>query len=212
VTRGLVLLRHGATAWNRVERAQGQTDVPLDEVGRAQAAAVAPYLGALGPAGIWSSDLSRAAETAELLGAAAGVEVKYDARLREYDVGVRQGLTRAEAADRLPGLPDPWDLSATTPVPGAETHDEVAARVVAAVREALASLADGELGLVVSHGAALRLAVGGLLGWDRATISTLRGMDNCQWATVHQSRPGAPLRLAQWGAGLPVGGVVADGG
>jgi probable phosphoglycerate mutase len=203
VTRRLVLLRHGATAWNLLERAQGQADVPLDALGRAQAAAVAPYLGSLGLAAIWSSDLSRAAETAELVGAAAGVEVKYDARLREYDVGVRQGLTPAEAAERLPGLPQPWDLTATTPVPGAESHDDVATRVLAAVREALASLADGELGLVVSHGAALRLGVGGLLGWDRATISTLRGLENCQWATVHDSRPGAALRLAQWGAGLP---------
>jgi probable phosphoglycerate mutase len=201
VSRRLVLLRHGATEWNLTDRAQGHTDVPLDDLGRAQAAAVAPYLASLGPAAIWSSDLSRAAETAAMVGAAAGVEVKHDARLREYDVGVRQGLTRAEAARRLPGLPEPWDLSATTAVPGAETHDEVAVRVLAAVREALACLAEGELGLVVSHGAALRLAVGGLLGWDRATISTLRGLENCQWATVHESRPDAPLRLAQWGAG-----------
>ncbi len=203
MTRRLVLLRHGATAWNLQERAQGHADVPLDETGRAQAAAVAPYLASLGPAAIWSSDLSRAAETAALVAAATGTEVKYDARLREYDVGAREGLTRAEAAERLPGLPEPWDLTATATLPGAETHDEVATRMLAAVREALACLAHGELGLVVSHGAALRLAVGGLLGWDRATISTLRGLENCQWATLHESRPGTPLRLAQWGAGLP---------
>ncbi len=203
MTRRLVLLRHGQTAWNDADRAQGHADVPLDEPGRAQAAAVSPYLASLGPVAVWSSDLVRAVETAALVGAAAGVEVKYDARLREYDVGARQGLTRAEAGRRFPGQPDPWELAATSDIPGAESHDEVAGRVLTAVREALDSLADGDLGVVVSHGAALRLAVGGLLGWDHATISTLRGLDNCRWATVHQARPGGPVRLAQWGAGLP---------
>jgi probable phosphoglycerate mutase len=202
VTRRLILLRHGQTAWNLADRAQGHTDVPLDDLGRSQAAAVAPYLASLGPVAIWSSDLARAAETAVQVGTAAGVEVKYDARLREYDVGARQGLTRAEAAEVFPGQPDPWDLDATGNVPGAESHDEVATRVIAAVREALESLSDRDLGLVVSHGAALRLAVGGLLGWDHATVSTLRGLGNCHWATIHQARPDLPVRLAQYGVGL----------
>ena len=63
--RRLVLLRHGRTEWNETGRAQGHADVPLDEVGLAQAKEVAPVLAALRPVALWSSDLARAAQTAD---------------------------------------------------------------------------------------------------------------------------------------------------
>ena len=58
--RRLVLIRHGRTAWNAIGRAQGHADVELDDIGHAQAAAVAPYLTSLGPTVLWTSDLARA--------------------------------------------------------------------------------------------------------------------------------------------------------
>ena len=70
--RRLVLLRHGRTAWNAERRAQGHSDVPLDDTGQAQAFAVAPYVAAMRPVLLWTSDLARAAETAACIGVAAG--------------------------------------------------------------------------------------------------------------------------------------------
>ena len=100
--RTLVLLRHGETDWNAQGRAQGHADVPLNAVGRAQAETVAPVLAAFEPARLWSSDLARALQTAEYVAAATGLAIEPDARLREYDVGQRSGLTLAEFAARLP--------------------------------------------------------------------------------------------------------------
>jgi len=97
VTRRLVLLRHGQTEWNSLGRAQGHADISLDATGHAQAAAAAPYLAAMGPVRLWSSDLARARETAAYVARAAKLEVELDPRLREYDVGVRSGLTTHDA-------------------------------------------------------------------------------------------------------------------
>jgi broad specificity phosphatase PhoE len=189
MTRGLVLLRHGRTAWNESGRAQGHADVPLDDVGRAQAEAAAPYLASVGAAHLWSSDLLRAMETAEIVGRVAGLPVKTDARLREYDVGERQGLTVAEARERFPALV----------VPGEESYDDVAARIVPALREALESLDDGETGLVVSHGACLKVALAGLLGWTRLDVDALVHLDNCHLAILEERPHDGRLRLRGYG-------------
>ena len=101
-TRKLVLVRHGRTDWNLAKRAQGHTDIPLDEVGHAQAQGMAPFVAALRPSRIWSSDLARASQTAAYVAALTGVTVEVDARLREYSVGERSGLTRVEFQERFP--------------------------------------------------------------------------------------------------------------
>ena len=69
----LIVWRHGNTDWNAANRVQGQTDVPLNELGRDQARAAAPLLAALRPDAIVASDLSRAAETAAALAALTGL-------------------------------------------------------------------------------------------------------------------------------------------
>ena len=101
-SRRLVLLRHGQTAWNAERRAQGHADVELDDTGRAQAAAVAPYVAAMRPRYVWSSDLARARETGACVAAEAGLELRLDDRLREYHLGERTGLTMAEYAAAHP--------------------------------------------------------------------------------------------------------------
>ena len=82
-----MLVRHGATSWSEAGRLCGWTDVALSPAGRARASALAPRLGRRGFDGVWSSDLSRALETARL---AAGEPVA-DARLREIDFGDLEG-------------------------------------------------------------------------------------------------------------------------
>jgi len=80
----IFLARHGETEWNRVGRWQGSTDIPLSEVGRDQALALAERLRGRGITEAHASDLSRARETAEIVAAALGVApVRLDARFRE---------------------------------------------------------------------------------------------------------------------------------
>lgn len=196
--RTLVLLRHGRTAWNAELRGQGHADVPLDEVGRAQAAAVAPVMAALAPARLWSSDLARATATAEVVATACGLPVTVDDRLREFDLGERTGLTLAEFAQKLPEEHAAFLRGDLGAVPGAESTATVASRMVAVLQEAWESLSEGECGLVVSHGAALRVGIVAFLGLPPGAGSALHGLSNCGWAVVDESRASAGPRLAAY--------------
>ncbi len=182
--RRLVLWRHGRTEWNRINRAQGHANVPLDEVGFAQAARAAPMLATYSPAFVWSSDLTRARETAERLVALTGQELVLDKRLREYDVGARQGLTFPEFRAVFPDLYDGYMAGFDVRIPGAETTSEVCERIVAAMNDATNALGEGETGVLVGHGASLRA---GLLAFFRAPVELsgmLAGMSNCAWAVL----------------------------
>jgi glucosyl-3-phosphoglycerate phosphatase len=201
--RRLILLRHGRTTWNAERRIQGQADAELDDTGHAQAAAVAPVLSALGPAVLWSSDSARARQTAAYVAKESGLEPTYDARLREYFLAGWQGLTHAELVEREPDLLARFRTGDFDVVPGGENADEVAARVIAALTELLAALAPGELGIAVSHGAAIRDAVPVLLGWPVTERAVLHGLDNCGWVDLEQAEPGAPLRLRAYNRVVP---------
>ncbi|NYE37784.1 putative phosphoglycerate mutase [Nocardioides cavernae] len=197
--RTLVVMRHGRTSWNDAGRAQGHADIELDEVGHAQAAAAATALARLGPTRIWCSDLARARQTAEVLGAATGVRPEVVPALREYDVGTRTGMTFDEFEAAFPEEYLAWlagDESLT--VPGAETTSDVRARLVPAMRACLDALAPGETGVVVAHGAALRVGVAGLLGWTDEMDETLAGMDNCHWLRLREHVRFGHLQLASY--------------
>lgn len=195
----LVLVRHGRTAWNLEGRAQGHTDVDLDDVGRAQAAAVAPVLARMAPTALWSSDLARARQTAEQVAAATGLTPSYDARLREFDVGERAGLTVAEFAERFPAEHASWKSGHITGlVPGAETPQQVVERVVPALREIWDATPAGETTVVVAHGAALKVSLVAFLGWPEEIGSSLRGLDNCGWVVLEQDPAGRGVRLVAY--------------
>jgi len=199
--RTLVLLRHGQTAWNLEGRAQGHADVPLDEAGRSQAAQAAAVLTGAGATTLWSSDLGRARETAEIVGAACGLTPLLDKRLREFDIGVRSGLTWAEFGERHPVEYAGWLAGESIPVPGEESEDEVEDRMGEVLRECLASLADDESAIVVSHGACIKSGIGALLDWPvGSSRGRLVGMENCSWARLveHDGR----LRLASYNIGV----------
>ena len=197
--RRLVLLRHGRTAWNLAGRAQGHADTDLDETGHAQAVAAATSLAALAPAQLWSSDLARARQTASYVERATGLAAKADARLREYDVGARQGMDLDEFAVAFPAEHRQWLAGDGLPqVPGAESTDDVLDRMLPALREALGALAPGETGIVVTHGAALKVALLGLLGWPQELSTGLEGVHNCHWVEVRELAAGERLRLAAY--------------
>ncbi len=196
--RRIILARHGQTAWNAEGRAQGHTDVSLDDGGRRQAEAMAAALADLDPALLVSSDLARARETAAFLEKATGLTAVEDARLREYDVGERAGLTPEEFAERLgEDAALAWDSHAHVQAPGAETIEEVAERIVPATFEVLERLAPGETAVLVMHGAALRIALTGLLGWPVSMADTLETMANGGWAVVVEHGVGR-LRLSAY--------------
>ena len=98
----LCLARHGETAWNTAGRVQGQTDIPLSEVGYAQARAVAEALKDERFAAIYSSDLLRVRQTADPAAARFSLPVRLDRGLRERHYGVFETLTYAEARARYP--------------------------------------------------------------------------------------------------------------
>src|SRR5512146_1720538 len=126
----LWLVRHGETEWARLGRHTGRTDVPLTELGRQQARAVAAKLVGHRFGLVLSSPLSRALETAKLAGFATRVETVDD--LMEWDSGTDEGRTTAQIRADHPG----WSIWSDGPT-GGETIEQVAARddrVIARVR------------------------------------------------------------------------------
>ncbi len=212
--RRLVLVRHGQTAWNAEGRAQGHADVSLDDSGRAQAEAMAPVVAGFHPALLFSSDLARARETAAFLEKETGLTTQEDPRLREYHTGNRTGLTRAEYAEvRRASAADPadpadladsWDAHSHIEAEGGESVGAVGARIVPALQEILSRLREGETAVVVTHGAAVRVAIAGVLGWPIASNDALEAMRNCGWAVLREH--GAHrLRLASYNQTAPGG-------
>lgn len=184
-TRRLVLWRHGRTEWNAVGRAQGHANVSLDDIGRAQALRAAQDLATYTPAFVWSSDLARARETAEeLVALLPSVSLVLDPRLREYDVGVRQGMTFPEFEQHYPEVYAHFMSGTDVVVPGAETTEQVCARMVSVLTDAAEAVGVGETGVVVGHGASLRSGLLAFLTVPDSLGEILAGMSNCAWAVL----------------------------
>jgi broad specificity phosphatase PhoE len=179
----LVLWRHGQTDFNRERRFQGQSDVPLNELGLRQAAQAARYLAALQPSAIFSSDLSRASVTAEALARLTGLPVQLDKDLRERSGGCWEGLTETEIAERYPAERANWSP------PDGEQSAIVAERVSSALVRIADGLEGGSIAVVVSHGAALGLALARLLGLPEQPSERLLGpFGNCRWSVLGRRR------------------------
>jgi broad specificity phosphatase PhoE len=148
----LVCARHGRTAWNADRRFQGQTDIPLDDEGRAQATALATHLRGEHFDLAVTSDLVRARTTAELICAGRDVRLTLDPQLREMHFGVWEGLTWTEIVARWPDLSERYEFSPRHYVPeGGEGWEHLCERVEAVLRSVAAQLAPDGRALVVSH-------------------------------------------------------------
>ena len=204
----LLVWRHGNTDWNATQRVQGQSDVALNDLGRRQAAEAAPLLAALRPDRIWSSDLTRARDTAAALAAVTGLPVSTDARLRERHFGDWQGLYLTEIAERHPEAYARWRAGDPDPGCGVESLDALGKRIGSALQE-IAQAGDGETIVIATHGGAARQACGYLLGWDASVLGTIGPMHNCHWAELrHDSDRG--WRLQAYNAGRLVSGAPAE--
>jgi broad specificity phosphatase PhoE len=202
----VILVRHGQTEWNRIERFRGCYDVPLNEAGLAQAKAAARAIAARWPAtAVYSSPLSRALATAEPIAHALGVAVQAHPGLVDIDYGAWQGLTPAEVLSRWPEAADAWYRGAAhAPIPGGEQLSAVGARALSALRD-IAALHGEQTLVAVSHtvvNRALLICAMGLpwesfwrLGQDNGAINVLEVRDDIfallQWnGTCHLQRRG----------------------
>jgi broad specificity phosphatase PhoE len=157
-TEPLVLLaRHGETDDNREPlRFQGWRDTPLNDTGRRQAAELAERIASAGIVSLWSSDLIRARETAELVGARLGLEVRLDWRLREANRGDWEGRLFEDVAREEPERYAAWmQAGGQWRFPAGESLQEQQQRVAACVDDVRAT---AELpALVVCHGGSIRV-------------------------------------------------------
>ncbi|WP_034277146.1 histidine phosphatase family protein [Actinospica robiniae] len=205
----MVLWRHGQTEWNLEGRLQGQTDVPLDEIGRAQAQAAARLLAALEPDVVISSDLSRAEDTASALARLVKLEVELDEGLRETYVGTWQGLTDEEIKAKFPEEYAAWRKDHYHQRRGGgELEAEVAERAVAAIERALARVPARGTIVVVTHGGTARVAIARLLGLPEQAAGVLGGLSNCCWSVLGEGHRG--WRLLEHNAGSLPEPVIGD--
>jgi len=184
----ILLVRHGQTEWNRVERFRGRADVPLNEAGIAQAEAAARRIAAeWTPSAVYSSPLGRAVRTAQAIAAPFGLEVRALPGLNDLDFGDWQGLTPEEAGARWPEDVETWlRTPQTARIPGGESLAGLGERSLRTVRE-LAARHDGETIVVVGHTVLNRALILSMLGlglehfWrirqDTAAVNVIEARD-----------------------------------
>lgn len=175
----IVLVRHGQTEWNRVERFRGRADVPLNATGLAQAEATGRRIAAeWQPVAVYSSPLSRAVKTAEATAKHFHLNVQIHLGLADIDYGEWQGLTPDEARERWPDVHNAWY---TTPhlahIPGGETLDDVRARGMTTVAE-LAARHAAQTIVLVGHTVINRAVLLGVLGLHNNRFWKLK-QDTC---------------------------------
>ncbi len=147
----LIIIRHGETEWNRLERCQGISDIPLNDTGREQARRLADSLKTEELSAIFSSDLVRARETAETIANLHSLSVSFDHNLREMDQGEFEGLEFTRIRKDYSGVLKKWTNDPENlRIPGGETLLEVQNRAWDAFHEIYSKHA-GDRVLMVSH-------------------------------------------------------------
>ncbi|MGD8405354.1 MAG: histidine phosphatase family protein [Anaerolineales bacterium] len=162
----LMLVRHGETEWNVQRRFQGQSDVPLSELGRLQAELIAERLAGQTIDAVYASDLKRAWDTAIPITKITGLEVSSEPRLRELKFGILEGLTFEEAEVRYPEMIAAWLEDFNNTPEGGETIDQFNARIVSLLDD-LIGKHDEQVVLLVGHGGSLSEVLRVALGLSR---------------------------------------------
>lgn len=148
----VLLVRHGATDWNLQGRCQGATDLDLNEVGIRQAQQIAASLSQETLHGIYSSNLKRAQQTAQLISRHHRLPVLIEADVRELDHGQLEGLTFSEIKENYAQFIQKWRTEpAEIQVPGGERLVDVARRAWSGLNRIVRRHSAGETVVVVSH-------------------------------------------------------------
>jgi probable phosphoglycerate mutase len=203
------LVRHGETDWNLERRLQGHTDIPLNSRGLAQAAQMASALKKINLQFdvLYTSDLIRAAKTAQAIKSLFGVKAHIDQSLRERHLGALQGLTTTEGPQLEPEL---WNIHLSRDLQhdlrGGESIRQFANRIHQAL-EKLHRQHPGKTILLVSHGGALdmmyRLASGQSLAAEK-TVS----VPNASLSWI--SYDGTGWKVDSWGDTGHLEGLALD--
>ncbi|GAB1420693.1 histidine phosphatase family protein [Anaerolineales bacterium] len=155
----ILFVRPGETTWNRLGRQQGWVAIPLNEQGKKQAQRLARFMRNLGVNKIYSSDLHRAQETADIIGQFLGLEVHYDARLRERHVGEWQGLTIEEI--KL-WYPEDYEEFVKTvrvfQIPSGESQDQLFDRISSFFKEYINEPSNDTI-VIVTHSIVIRQVI-----------------------------------------------------
>jgi len=170
----IIFIRHGETLWNQDARLQGQVDIPLSEKGINQANALKIRLAQWKLDAFFSSDLSRARDTAAIIARAHNKPVNVIPDLREINFGLWEGLTIAEIQQKYSReIKDWWANPETTRVPGGENLAELAERSTGATKKLIEDYPDHRVA-VVAHGGTIRSVVARALGLDLNSYWRLR--------------------------------------
>jgi broad specificity phosphatase PhoE len=186
----LLIARHGETDWNREGRWQGDRDIPINATGRVQAEALAARLKNEGIAAIHSSDLSRASETAAIVGAQLGITPRNEAYWRELRLGSLTGRSNATISNVHGELVTAIACSDGPLADGVEEFHEIQARL----REGFRRVCDEHAGrtvLVVGHGGTLKALIADLIGLPPQHIHhlSLRGNTSLSEIDFRHGRP-----------------------
>ena len=185
----LYLLRHGETDWNVQRRIQGVSGTPLNERGRLQARALAELVRGKLITAVYSSHLTRARQTAEVIAASLGLEVRLEPRLAELNQGELEGLTTEEIDARFNGFMDDWRSNpARLRMPGGETLAELQERAWAALEDMLLAHPHDTVA-AVSHNLAITAILCRALGIDLNAFRRIR-----QFNAAHNLVEHSPTR------------------
>lgn len=188
----VILIRPGETAWNQVGRWQGWVANPLSDYGRAQVLSLGRYIRNIGLSALYSSDLRRAVETAEILAKQLGFEPLYDERWRERAIGEWQGMTLDEIHAWYPAQYQQLQADIENfRVPGGESRTDVKQRVTEAFKDVLSQGKGSTVG-IISHTTSTHMLLRSLLpGYDlygtvlgNSSVTTIALSDANEWELV----------------------------
>ncbi len=201
--RRLILLRHGQTLYNAERRMQGQLDTDLSEIGERQAERAGAMLALERPRRIITSDLRRAAETADAVARRCGLKPEPDVRLRETHLGEWQGMTHTEVDAQLPGARSTWRDDPTWRPPGGESRLDVADRAEPLIAEMAQNdprwgVDDVRPIVFVAHGGLVSALTARLLELPVPSWPMFGGLGNASWVVLTGHGPASDVAAARW--------------
>lgn len=206
ITR-LIILRHGETEWNAESRYQGQLDSPLTASGRAQAEALGERLKRESVAALYSSDLGRARQTAEIISARTHHAIIPHAGLRERHLGIFQGHIIRQAKERWPDEYRQLRSSdADYAPPEGESQRDLSSRIVTTLAE-IAARHPGATLAVVTHGGVLSAFFRQVLGLPIEAPRRFARV-NASWNVFTED--GDKWMLETWGDTSHLGGEMTN--
>lgn len=192
----IILIRHGETAWNRERKIMGWVDIPLNEKGRAQAKQVGAALKELyNIESIYSSDLSRTVETAEIIKGIACPKARIEAirDLREMNPGIFSGYKYHEFPPEMDimklSYEDAIDLRRT----GGETLREFNTRVTIAFNKVLKTAT--EVSLISTHSGVVSTIIGNIKGYNPLESLLKINPKNCAFHLIDLNEENGEIRI-----------------